>query len=334
MSNSSDADYKKIFSHPAMVQDIITGFAPGPWLADLDFATLEPFKSSFVAEFDQADARHSDLIWRVRSKGTWLYVYLLFEFQSSINQYMAIRMLVYVGLLYQELIKNAEFDSAGKLPFVLPIVLYNGTPRWSAPLATQDVISPPPAGFEHHIPQLHYFLIDEGSYDAAYLTDLDNLAAAIFLIETQTSLEGLHKALAKVLKWHDTTRYEPLFAAIAQLATRVLRKKLPADIPLPSSIYELKGVVSMLVENVEKMILEGESRGLKVGEERGLKAGEQRGEKKGSAMVLQAMLVRRFGPTPPWVDSKIDGATSTELAQWCVRLLDVSSIEELFQSNR
>jgi predicted transposase/invertase (TIGR01784 family) len=271
-------------------------------------------------------------MWRVRCKGTWLYVYLLFEFQSTINQFMAIRMLVYVGLLYQELIKNKEFGSDEKLPFVLPIVLYNGTPRWSAPLGTQDLIGVAPQGFERHIPRLDYFLIDEGSYNVDYLSDSENLAAIIFLIETQTTLDGLHKALAKVLKWPNTAKHQALSTAIAKLATRVLRKKLPNTPDAPDSINDLKGVVSMLAENIENMILESKKEALKEGRKEGIKEGLKEGMKQGGAMMLKAMLASRFGPVPGWASAKIDAATADELAQWGTHLLDASSMEEIFKT--
>ncbi len=345
MSNSSDTDYKAIFSHPEMVIDIITGFAPGPWLADIDFATLEPFKSSFVSEAEQASERHSDLIWRVRCKGCWLYIYLLFEFQSTINHFMAVRMLVYVGLLYQELIKNKEFDDNNKLPFVLPIVLYNGLPRWGASLSTQDLISNAPLGMAQYIPHLHYHLIDEGSYDADLLSDLENLAAAVFLIETQTSLAGLQKALDKVLKWHDTTKHQALGLAIAKLAARVLRKRMPKLGTTLDSIHDLKGVVSMLEENFDNIVREHEEKAMQKGLQRGLDQGLQQGLNQGlqqgldqglkqglqaSMTMLKAMLAGRFGPLPIWAIDKIDTGTSELLEQWCVRCLSTSSLEALF----
>ena len=44
--------------------------------------------------------RGSDIIWRLRwGKDRWLYVYLLLEFQSTVDPYMALRVMVYVGLL-------------------------------------------------------------------------------------------------------------------------------------------------------------------------------------------------------------------------------------------
>lgn len=326
MSTTPDTDYKAIFSHPEMVIDIITGFAPGPWLDDIDFSTLEPCKSSFIASAQEAQERHSDLIWRVRYKGSWLYVYLLFEFQSSIDPFMAIRMMVYMGLLYQDLIKRQEIKPNQKLPFVLPIVLYNGNPRWSAALATQELIAGAPQGFEKHIPQLKYFLIDEGSYHPDYLADLENLAAAIFLIETQTSMEGLHKAIARVLKWSDREKQPVLRATIAKLTTRVMRKRLGNQAVKLDGIVDLEGVCSMLEENIDNMISEGARKSRQ--------EGLQEGRQEGMIQVLKSMLVNRYGPIPEWALDKINDASPDQLAQWCVGLLQAPSLEALFGADQ
>jgi hypothetical protein len=40
--------------------------------------------------------------------------------------------MVYVGLLYQDLIKTGEASSPGQLPAVFPIVIYNGDSAWTA----------------------------------------------------------------------------------------------------------------------------------------------------------------------------------------------------------
>ncbi len=48
------------------------------------------------------------MIWRLRWGERWLYVYLLLEFQSSVDRFMAVRLLTYVGLLYQDLVATKE----------------------------------------------------------------------------------------------------------------------------------------------------------------------------------------------------------------------------------
>ncbi len=79
-----DKGYKRLFSHPKMVKDLLRGFVHEEWVRDLDFATLETFKDSFVS--DDLRSRHDDIIWRVRWGDDWLYVYLLLEFQSTIDR--------------------------------------------------------------------------------------------------------------------------------------------------------------------------------------------------------------------------------------------------------
>lgn len=59
-----DHSYKRLFSHPEMVRDLLTGFVPQPWVAQADLGTLEPVKGSFVT--DDFREREDDIIWRVR----------------------------------------------------------------------------------------------------------------------------------------------------------------------------------------------------------------------------------------------------------------------------
>jgi predicted transposase YdaD len=87
------------------VRDLIIGFVPDEWLHSLDYSTLEKVPGSYVTE----DFRHraDDIVWRVKVGGEWVYLYLLIEFQSSVDKYMALRMMVYQGLLYQDLLTSS-----------------------------------------------------------------------------------------------------------------------------------------------------------------------------------------------------------------------------------
>lgn len=60
------------------------------------------------------------------------HFYILIEFQSKVDPWMAVRMMSYVGLLYQDLIKAKQMLAQRKLPPVLPIVLYNSDAPWTA----------------------------------------------------------------------------------------------------------------------------------------------------------------------------------------------------------
>ncbi|MCX4030135.1 Rpn family recombination-promoting nuclease/putative transposase [Endozoicomonas sp. SM1973] len=156
-----DHAYKQFFSHPEMVQDLLTGFVHEPWIAQLDFSTLERVNGSYIA--DDLRERSNDMIWRVKygEGDEWLYVYLLLEFQSTIDHFMAVRLMTYVGLLYQDLIKAKQLPKPRTLPPVFPIVLYNGDSRWRAPTQLSDLIQPMPEPLRQWQPEQQYMLIEE-----------------------------------------------------------------------------------------------------------------------------------------------------------------------------
>src|SRR5262245_3435378 len=153
-----DASYKLLFSYPRMVEDLLHGFVHEAWVRDLDCTTLERVSDSYIS--DDLRSRRDDLVWRVRRGPDWLYLYLLLEFQSTVDAYMAVRVLVYVGLLYQGLIRAGQVPPSGKLPPVVPIVLYNGRGRWTAPLSVEGMVEPLPRSLAPHSPRLRYVLLD------------------------------------------------------------------------------------------------------------------------------------------------------------------------------
>ena len=66
---------------------------------------------------------------------------VLLEFQSAADPDMALRILEYTTLLYRELKRNEALGPDGKRPAVLPVVLYNGESRWTAPVEVRDLIA-------------------------------------------------------------------------------------------------------------------------------------------------------------------------------------------------
>jgi hypothetical protein len=118
------------------------------------------------------EKRSDDIVWKIRwGQENW-YIYILLEFQTTINPFMAVRALVYVGLLYQDLIESQELTKDRKLPPVLPLVLYRGSRRWRAPQEIPDLVGPRPAELEKYCPQSQYLLLDEGAYTSSQLAPL------------------------------------------------------------------------------------------------------------------------------------------------------------------
>ncbi|HZV65527.1 MAG TPA: Rpn family recombination-promoting nuclease/putative transposase, partial [Telluria sp.] len=111
MAGDHDTGYRQLFAHPELVRDLLAGFTSFACFRNLDALAFERVNASYVSERDSQ--RHDDMVWRVRLDDEWLYVYLLLEFQSASDRWMALRMQVYLGLLYQDLVKQHRLSPQG-----------------------------------------------------------------------------------------------------------------------------------------------------------------------------------------------------------------------------
>ena len=82
---------------------------------------------------------------------------------SNLPKNPALRFLVYVSLLYQELARNQApvLDSQGRLPLVLPVVLYNGDTPWTAARQVEELIQPADGPLASNRPSQRHHLVDE-----------------------------------------------------------------------------------------------------------------------------------------------------------------------------
>ncbi|WP_242513263.1 Rpn family recombination-promoting nuclease/putative transposase [Halochromatium salexigens] len=169
MAKHHDTGYKELFSHPEFVQQLIEGFAPAEIAALMDFSTLKNHSGNYITPL--FEERFEDVVWSVQVH--WqgvterVFVYLLIEFQSTVDPTMPLRMLHYVACFYQHLLKTKVTTPAKGLPPILPIVLYNGLERWQAAEDIDALVRPTPPAFLHaYQPHLRYHLIDEGPLHA------------------------------------------------------------------------------------------------------------------------------------------------------------------------
>ena len=131
-----DSAFKRYFSLATVVEDLLRAFAAPDWAQSLDFSTLSDASSEFVDE--TLHARCGDMVWRVcfrhgtLADGARRYLFVLLEFQSSVDAHMQGRMRRYTDALLERLMHNGVEAREGELPPVLPVVLYNGNEPWTA----------------------------------------------------------------------------------------------------------------------------------------------------------------------------------------------------------
>ena len=116
---------------------------------------------------------------------------------------MPVRIMTYVGLLYQDLIRRNDVLPGKQLPPVLPVVLYNGSNRWTAETDIGNMIPRAPGMVGGYLPKLKYLLIDENTYTDEQLSQAKNLVAAIIRIGHPASNKDKEssKGLSGVRHW-------------------------------------------------------------------------------------------------------------------------------------
>ncbi|WP_019589891.1 MULTISPECIES: Rpn family recombination-promoting nuclease/putative transposase [unclassified Thioalkalivibrio] len=329
-----DYGYKLLFSHPEMVADLIRGYVREPWVERLDFSTLSRVSDGYVSE--DLREREDDMVWRVRwaGDGQWLYVYLLLEFQSSPERFMALRLMTYLGLLYEDLRKGAQLTTSGRLPPVLPVVLYSGSRRWQAPEEVAELIETVPGGLERYRPQLRYLLLDESRFRDDGLPEVRNLAAALFALENSRRPEDMERVLERLVAWLRRPEQTGLRRSFTVWIKRVL---LPARVPGVDleQVADLQEVRSMLAERVEEWTRDWKQQGIeegrREGRELGREEGREEGRKEGGEAVLLRLVEMRFGAEAAETHrARIEQADSETLLRWSERILTAKRPEDLF----
>jgi hypothetical protein len=307
-----------------MVADLLREFVREPWVGQLDFSTLERVSSSFVSEDSQQ--RYNDVVWRLlwrRDGREPLPMYVLVEFQSTPYRFMAVRLLTYLSLLYEHLIRDRTLLPSGKLPPVLLLVVYNGNRRWGAPRRLEALVEPAPGILGQSCPRFGYEVLDEKRVPPGKLGNRSNLMVALIRLEVSGSTDEL-LGVAKDLAVQLPPGREPeLRRAFTSWVLRLLRRSHPgARIPEVAELEE----IPMIEEN----LIRWNEQKLRKARQEGRKEGRAEGRLEGRRAILLRQLELRFGPLPAGVRERVEEISSSQrLNALSEKVLTVGSLEEM-----
>ena len=350
MHPSHDSHYKLLFSHPELVKDLLVEFIPILRPDHLRLDTLQRVNGSYTSE--SGENRRQDIVWRVCLHDRWLYVYLLLEFQSSPDRWMALRMHAYISLLLQDLQRQNQLSEDRKLPPVLPVVLYNGVRNWDCGTELADLIANAPGWLQPLQPAQRYLVVDAGVHSHEGRDTKSNLVAALFRLEHSRTPDDLKRVLRSLNEWLADPQCASLRRDFSLFASWQLRRRVnDRTIPETADLREIHGMLEerqldwweqWKLEGIQEGKLEGKREGKREGKLEGIlegklegilegmRAGKRQGILEGEARLLQLILAQRFGPLPVWADERLTQATESDLARWAKDVLDPTlSLEEL-----
>jgi len=271
MPDHHDRGYKALFSNQRFMEQLVTSFIHEDWVAHVDFSRASLVDKSYVTR--QFKKLESDLIWKLplTDEGT-VYLYLLIEFQSSVDHWMAYRMLRYVLEFYGGLLKAKPKPE--RLPAVFPLLVYNGDPRWTAPEQFATLVDQRIAA--DYIPHFRYYKLAANEFAPDQLEAMHNLASALFLVDSST-VDEIQRRIRGIVSILEKEQPEVVTEFIRWLYAHF-------EDPVPQWVDEirtLKEVPTMLATAIKKKEQEWFKEGLTLGEERGRIEGRNEGRLEG-----------------------------------------------------
>lgn len=242
-----DIIYKELFSDKGIVSDLLRGFLSPETVKHISFDTLTKPNSDYTN--NKLKTRSDDIVWKVKYRGNWFYLYVIFEFQSTPDNSMPVRMLSYVSLLYEDLIKSNEVSLADgkKLPPILPILIYDGSKNWGAATNIKNIIVKTSNELERYMPSMEYLLINIGVIKQEIINELPTSVASIFEIARIEELDHISYVYEKYRDWLLHPNQNRIRRIFIMFFNRMLRS-LHVDGSEFKEIRELEEVGSMLCD--------------------------------------------------------------------------------------
>ena len=278
-----DAAWKLLFSYPELVRDLLAGFLPREWVAELDLATLERWPESRVS--NGLRQRHQDRVWRVRFRDRRRWLLVLLEFQSATDRTMAVRILAYSALLYQDLLRVAPSEP---LPSVLPLVLYHGAGRWAAPAEVAGLCAAPGEHFSPCQPAQRYVVLDLGGYTGPLPAGRNLVAMLVRLVQSRGPQEEA-AAFDTLAQWLSGPEDEGLMRAFWTWMGNAHIPEWRRGMQWPA-LVKWNEAGTMLNETLNAWT----ARWLEEGRVEGKAEGRAEGRSEGQAEVVCRMAARKF----------------------------------------
>ena len=214
MRKPSDLSYKNFFSYPIMVMALFQEYVLKPLVGILDFSTLERLNGEYVSP--ELLERRNDIVWRVNLKNNSSeYLVVILEFQSRPDNLMGFRIQSYSTLLFLDIGRRKRPLKKHPLPYVFPIVMYNGKTPWRIPLDAGSLFPSIPNVLKRYRPKQSYMLLDERYIPDDELKKRNGLVTQLIKLERAKSLDDL----APIFRRLEELLPDPEYASLNNMFT-------------------------------------------------------------------------------------------------------------------
>ncbi|WP_375769133.1 Rpn family recombination-promoting nuclease/putative transposase [Archangium gephyra] len=340
MSGPHDLFARYTFGHPERAAAELRAVLPAHVVSDVDWSSLRREHGSVVDP--ELRETESDLLFTAQLRsGQPLLLYVLLEHQSTVDPWMALRMLRYVVRQVERW--RQEHPKSEKLPLIIPLVMYHGAEgTWTAPRRVEDLFDLP-EGQEKQVqwralvPRFEYLLDDLTAEREEALSARAGppLARLAWLVLRYGRTGELARKLPDWVALFAQMQAAPEGAEHLVLVIRYLlctegRTVQAAARQVLHSLVDEQRAEELMGTWAEEMIEEGVQKGLEKGLAKGLEEGLAKGriQERAEAVlrILTARGVQVDEASRQHILSCTDGAA---LDRWFDRALNATSLRDV-----
>jgi predicted transposase YdaD len=336
MSGPHDLFVRYTFGHPERAAAELRAVLPAHVVSAVDWTSLRREPGSVVDP--ELRETESDLLFTARLRtGHPLLLYVLLEHQSTVDRWMALRMLRYVVRQLERW--RQEHPDSTELPPILPLVMYHGPEgAWTAPRRVEQLFALPENGrarWRALVPRFEYLLDDLTAEREEALRSRPG--PPLVRLAWLALRYGRSKALARKLP-----EWMALFAQVQTgpegtegLAVLIRYLLLTGDTAARETTGQVLHSVLSKQRTEELMRGYGEElieRGLQQGLERGRAEGLAQGLTRGRAEAILRILTARDVPLNESARKRILSCTDmATLDRWFDKSLNATTFSEVFE---
>lgn len=335
-----DSLFKSTFSEPERAMGLVLSAFPTELTSRLDVKGARLASSEYAgSSFRQ---KRSDLLFETRLGKSKAFVHLLVEHQSEFDPWMPLRILEYSLEVWRRWLKL--HPRSRSLPIILPLVVSHAPEGWRASPRFSSLY-----GLASELRRsVGPFAVDfqMGVKDLANASDERIRALAMDALGRITLLALKHARTSKelgerILEWAQLAEQVAVaphgLDALAEIVEylwsvgNVPREVVPDVVERLQVSERTRRIFMTTAEQLfEHGMKKGVEKGLVQGIEQGIEKGIEQGVEQGERGLFLRVLVKRFGPLPQEIETRIANASSGDIEGWTLSLLDARTLGDLF----
>ena len=286
---NKDSIFKELFEDKEIFYDFLKAFLPKEITDEIKVEDLKREQTELITK--DYSTKRTDILYKIERKDNQdIYIYLLLEHQSRVDQLMAFRMLAYKVRIWEQYVKEHKKESERKdfkLPMIIGIVFYDGEREWTSPIDVKEKIIEMKIDYEI----TNYELVSLKSMKQETLIKMKNALGIILLTDKPDlrvkSIEELIRIISKEIVANMTKEEQEKFDRHKNAFIELFKKRVgfKEDIEEFKEIEEME--VPKMFDTLEKIA--------KRDREEAMREGIEKGKLEGRKEVAVKLLTKRFG---------------------------------------